>query len=190
MSRSRRRTGALHAELIRPTDPGHRSLRRFFRAELAEPLGLQFHTGLLPEVPEERLARVRHPGAARAGLRATGTRHPSSRRGFRGSELLLARLPEARPETSFGSSERAFGAPGAGGPFGLADPDAHLGCGYVMNRLDFFEPMIRGRNRCATRSTARSTATRPRATPELARATSAGRSSGSEEPGCEAAQPA
>jgi len=42
------------------------------------------------------------------------------------------------PEVSFGSSPRAFGAPGAGGSFAFADPDAHLGYAYVMNRLDFY----------------------------------------------------
>ena len=41
------------------------------------------------------------------------------------------------PEVSFGSSERAFGAPGAGGSFAFADPDARLGYAYVMNKLDF-----------------------------------------------------
>jgi len=41
------------------------------------------------------------------------------------------------PELSFGSSERAFGAPGAGGSFAYADPDAHLGYAYVMNKLDY-----------------------------------------------------
>lgn len=42
------------------------------------------------------------------------------------------------PTVSFGSSPRAFGSPGAGGSFGFADPDAHLGYAYVMNRLDFY----------------------------------------------------
>jgi CubicO group peptidase (beta-lactamase class C family) len=41
------------------------------------------------------------------------------------------------PRVWFGSSERALGAPGAGGSFAFADPDAHLGYAYVMNRLDF-----------------------------------------------------
>jgi CubicO group peptidase (beta-lactamase class C family) len=41
------------------------------------------------------------------------------------------------PECPFGSSSRAFGAPGAGGSFAFADPDAHLGYAYVMNKLDF-----------------------------------------------------
>ncbi|MGH7694437.1 MAG: hypothetical protein ACRENH_05630, partial [Gemmatimonadaceae bacterium] len=31
-----------------------------------------------------------------------------------------------------------FGAPGAGGSFGFADPDARLGYAYVMNKLDFY----------------------------------------------------
>ena len=42
------------------------------------------------------------------------------------------------PEIAFGSSARAFGTPGAGGSFGFADPDAHLGYAYVMNKLDFW----------------------------------------------------
>lgn len=42
------------------------------------------------------------------------------------------------PDVEFGSSPRAFGAPGAGGSFAFADPDAHLGYGYVMNKLDFY----------------------------------------------------
>ncbi len=42
------------------------------------------------------------------------------------------------PDVGFGSTERAFGAPGAGGSFGFADPDARLGYAYVMNKLDFW----------------------------------------------------
>ena len=42
------------------------------------------------------------------------------------------------PSRSFGSSPRAFGAPGAGGSFGFGDPEARLGFAYVMNRLDFY----------------------------------------------------
>lgn len=42
------------------------------------------------------------------------------------------------PRRIFGSSERAFGMPGAGGSFGFADPDARLGFAYVMNNMDYF----------------------------------------------------
>jgi CubicO group peptidase (beta-lactamase class C family) len=42
------------------------------------------------------------------------------------------------PDPFFGSSQRAFGAPGAGGSFAFADPDARLGYAYVMNKLDFY----------------------------------------------------
>jgi CubicO group peptidase (beta-lactamase class C family) len=42
------------------------------------------------------------------------------------------------PTVWFGSSPRAFGSPGAGGSFAFADPDAHLGYAYVMNKLDFY----------------------------------------------------
>lgn len=42
------------------------------------------------------------------------------------------------PEVLFGSSPRAFGAPGAGGSFAFADPDVRLGYAYVMNRMEFY----------------------------------------------------
>jgi CubicO group peptidase (beta-lactamase class C family) len=42
------------------------------------------------------------------------------------------------PTVFFGSSQRTFGAPGAGGSFGFADPDSRLGFAYVMNKLDFY----------------------------------------------------
>jgi CubicO group peptidase (beta-lactamase class C family) len=41
------------------------------------------------------------------------------------------------PDVEFGSSPRALGTPGAGGSFGFADPDAHLGYAYVMNKLGY-----------------------------------------------------
>jgi len=42
------------------------------------------------------------------------------------------------PDVWFGSSEKALGAPGAGGSFAFADPDARVGYAYVMNRLGFY----------------------------------------------------
>jgi CubicO group peptidase (beta-lactamase class C family) len=42
------------------------------------------------------------------------------------------------PSVWFGSSPRAFGSPGAGGSFAFADPDAHLGYAYVMNKMNFY----------------------------------------------------
>jgi CubicO group peptidase (beta-lactamase class C family) len=41
------------------------------------------------------------------------------------------------PKFKFGSSDKAFGTPGAGGSFGIADPDTGIGFGYVMNRCGF-----------------------------------------------------
>lgn len=38
------------------------------------------------------------------------------------------------PDWSFGGP-RSYGAPGAGGSFGYADPDARIGYGYVCNRM-------------------------------------------------------
>src|SRR5215213_8897271 len=41
------------------------------------------------------------------------------------------------PRFKFGSSDKAFGTPGAGGSFGMADPDTGIGFGYVMTRSGF-----------------------------------------------------
>jgi CubicO group peptidase (beta-lactamase class C family) len=44
--------------------------------------------------------------------------------------------------TGFGSSSAAaFGCPGAGGSIGFADPDAHVGFGYVMNQMQTVMPV-------------------------------------------------
>ncbi len=41
------------------------------------------------------------------------------------------------PKFTFGSSDKAFGTPGAGGSFGFADPDTGIGFAYAMNRAGF-----------------------------------------------------
>ncbi len=41
------------------------------------------------------------------------------------------------PKLRFGSSDKAFGTPGAGGSFGFADPDTGIGFAYAMNKAGF-----------------------------------------------------
>jgi CubicO group peptidase (beta-lactamase class C family) len=49
--------------------------------------------------------------------------------------------------TGFGStSATAFRHPGDGGSIGFADPDAHVGFGYVVNQLQAGMPPTRGRS--------------------------------------------
>ena len=201
-------------EIIRRVDPTHRTLGRFFRDEIAKPLGLEFYIGLPRKIPDERLARLQTlspwrgllalrytPPAVTMRMIAPGSLlrrsfvglgvDPNDRRyldvevaagngvgtaraiarGYScfaegGAELgitpeTLARLTapplmagskdvvlglpsyfalgflRPGPDVAFGSSEHAFGAPGAGGSFAFADPDARLGYAYVMNRMDF-----------------------------------------------------
>jgi CubicO group peptidase (beta-lactamase class C family) len=207
--------GLYMQQLIRRVDPAHRSLGRFFHDEIAVPLGLDFHIGLPPGIPDERLARVKTLNRWRGLLALRYTplamtmkmiapnsllrrsfmglgEDPNDRRYLEvevpagngvGTARAIARAyaafaeggaelgitPETfaaltappvvagavdevlgipsyfslgflrpGPDTSFGSSPRAFGAPGAGGSYGFADPDAHLGYAYVMNKLDFY----------------------------------------------------
>jgi CubicO group peptidase (beta-lactamase class C family) len=208
--------GWYEGELIRRVDPEHRTLGRFFKEEIADPLGLEIHFGVPDEVPEERIARIervsrlkalpqtRHlpPGMALAMLNprslsfrtfanprlrsaadldsseyrrlefpaggAVGTARDIARAyaeftkavapatldeitrppprpagGWRDRVLKVDTafsLGFARPlhEFRFGSSERAFGHPGAGGSFAFADPDRDVAFAYVMNRLGFY----------------------------------------------------
>ncbi|MFI5509326.1 serine hydrolase domain-containing protein [Mycobacterium sp. NPDC051804] len=51
--------------------------------------------------------------------------------------LGFGRPIENHPKYVIGSSDKAFGAPGAGGSVGFADPDTGVGFGYVMNKLGF-----------------------------------------------------
>ena len=207
--------GLYMQELLRRVDPAGCSLGRFFRDEIAEPLGLDFHIGLPRDIPDARLAKVMPltPWRGLLALRYTppavtlkmikpgsllrksfsGLNVDANDRGYLeielpagngvgtaraiaraysafaegGRELWISAETMARltappnsamprdevlgipswfslgfirpgPETSFGSSPRAFGMPGAGGSFGFADPDARLGYAYVMNKLDFY----------------------------------------------------
>lgn len=207
--------GLYMQELIRHVDPAHRTLGRFFREEIALPLGLEFYIGLPRAIPDERVATMKLLSMWR-GLLALRYTPPAItlkmitpgsllRRTFVGAKpdwhdrrwlelempagngvgtaRAIARAysafaeggaeigitPEtfasvtsppvvARPRDEvigvpsyfslgfmrpgpsvwFGSSERAFGAPGAGGSFAFADPDARLGYAYVMNKMDFY----------------------------------------------------
>lgn len=38
----------------------------------------------------------------------------------------------------FGTSQSAFGCPGAGGSFAMADPDEQLGFAYVTNQMGYY----------------------------------------------------
>ena len=75
------------------------------------------------------------------------------------------------PEVWFGSSQRTFGAPGAGGSFAFADPDARLGFAYVMNKMNFYlenDPREKALRDAVYRSIARHSARIPSAAPRHA----------------------
>lgn len=64
--------GLYAQEIVRRAEPAHRTLGRFFREEIAEPLGLDFYIGLPPEIPARRLATM-VPLSLRRALRALPT---------------------------------------------------------------------------------------------------------------------
>src|SRR5258708_5301830 len=57
--------GWYESEIIRRTDPQHRTLGQFFHDELAKPLGLEFYIGVPESVPAERIATVTEPSIIR-----------------------------------------------------------------------------------------------------------------------------
>jgi CubicO group peptidase (beta-lactamase class C family) len=212
--------GWYQSEFLRRIDPHGRTIGRFFREEIAGPLGVQFHIGLPEQIDEDQLATtagfhrwamLRHLGelpvamvlagmwpsshVARSvrPLRLSNPAHVGSpeyrqleipsANGFGqaraiakiysvlagdGRELRLspatrrellapATLPQfgssdtvlkidtkyglgfSRPSAGmkFGSDASAFGCPGAGGCFGMADPSEQLGFAYVTNKMGF-----------------------------------------------------
>lgn len=207
--------GLYMQELIRHVDPEHRTLGRFFHEEIATPLGIDFYIGLPPEIPDERLAKLRiftpmrsiralprtpkgfvirilwpwsllrksmlfadldfndrrfleveipagnGVGTARAIARAySAFAEGGAELGITPATLTaITAVHEAErprdevmgvpswmslgflrpgPQLGFGTSQRAFGTPGAGGSFGFADPDSRLGFAYVMNNMGYY----------------------------------------------------
>jgi CubicO group peptidase (beta-lactamase class C family) len=212
--------GWYEGELMRRVDPEGRTLGRFFREEIAEPLGLEVYFGAPDDFPRERLARIERVPAWKALPKmrelprpmAVAMMNPRSmsfkafanprlrrpadldRAEYRrlefpaggaigtardiaraysalvtrpdelgiGRETMaeITRFPRApacgwhdeilKVETAFslgfarplgpfrfGSSDRAFGHPGAGGSFAFGDPDRGVSFAYVMNRMGF-----------------------------------------------------
>jgi CubicO group peptidase (beta-lactamase class C family) len=207
--------GFYQGELLRRTDPQHRTLGQFFQDEIATPLGLDVYIRLPESIANSRLATLASPnlitrllkfpirltiaslnphsniyralianpgaaislderttyarnlevpsgggvgtarGIARAyGVFATGGRELSLRpetlqaltapavpptHGFydeclKGETRFLLGFMKPSPALPFGSV-RAFGAPGAGGSLGFADPDAGIGYAYVTSQM-------------------------------------------------------
>jgi len=212
--------GWYQSELIRRTDPKHRSLGAFFRDEVAAPFQAEFYIGLPNHIDEQRLARtkgyhrlmlLRHLGELPLSMVLSGIwpqslvarsvnalrlKNPADigRPDLRGIEIpsangigearAIARIygslatggrelgitprtwhelttPPTPPQLGsrdailkidtkysfgfsrpslampFGSGPTAFGCPGAGGCFGMADPEEQLGFAYVTNKMGF-----------------------------------------------------
>ena len=107
--------GWYESERLRRVDPRKRTIGQNFRDEFAGPLGVAFHIGLPAEIP---------PAAPHDEVLHIN---------------ICFSLGHIKPSEAirFGSSERAYGTPGAGGSFGFVDPEAELRYAYGMNRLGF-----------------------------------------------------
>jgi len=215
--------GWYESELIRQTDPQHRTIGQFFAEEIAKPLGIEFYIGLPDDIPDLRIANIHAPlyklrmifnmkklpkPFVKAFLKkGTITNRSFSNpkilgevQGYNKREMRKIELPasngigvvrdiaklygifatggaelgiktetldslkqpaadpemgrfdevlqtESRfslgylkpfPELQFGTSDNAFGTPGAGGSFGYADPDTQTGFVYAMNKSGFY----------------------------------------------------
>jgi len=215
--------GWYESELIRKTDPQHRTIGQFFQDEIAKPLGIEFYIGLSEDIPDSRIANIYAPmykfrmlfnmdKYPKPFVKAFIKKGTITNRTFSNPKVLgqtmryntrelrrielpasngiglvrdIARLygifaqggyelnikqetldaimkpaadPELgrfdqvlqiesrfslgflkpTPEFQFGTSEKAFGTPGAGGSFGYADPDTQTGFAYAMNKSGFY----------------------------------------------------
>jgi CubicO group peptidase (beta-lactamase class C family) len=204
--------GYYEGELIRRTDPEHRTLGQIFQEEIASPLELDLYIRLPEAIPNNRLAVLESPslwsrltdmplplvlaafnphsnlrramigtnlapdheriyarelevpsgggvGTARGIARAYGVfandghelglcaetldalkaRAVPPKRGFydeclKGEAQFSLGFMKPNAAWPFGSSA-AFGAPGAGGSLGFADPETGVGYAYVTNRM-------------------------------------------------------
>ena len=123
--------GLYMQELIRRVDPAHRTLGRFFRDEIATPLGLDFHIGLGPEVPARRLAtllplsRARARPENRTAGRRSGRRPAATRMPLR-TGAQPARAERGRGQRFRGSARRADDVPECGAAPRSATPDQSL----------------------------------------------------------------
>jgi CubicO group peptidase (beta-lactamase class C family) len=128
--------GFYEGELIRRTDPHHRSLGRFFQEEVAAPLGLEFYIGLPPEVPDSKVATIEgftplqmllHMNTMPAGMvlgymnprsltrRTFGNPKLSSPADFNRPEYRRVELPAANGIGQVRSMAKAYGVFAAGG---------------------------------------------------------------------------
>ena len=62
--------GWYEGQLLRRTDPEHRTIGRFFADEVADPLGVEFYIGLPDDIPNDRLATFTGAGRVAAALHA------------------------------------------------------------------------------------------------------------------------
>jgi CubicO group peptidase (beta-lactamase class C family) len=128
--------GLYEGELIRRTDPHHRSLGRFFQEEIAAPLDLAFYIGLPLDVPDSKVATIEgftplqmllHMNTMPAGMvlgymnprsltrRTFGNPKLRSPADFNKPEYRRVELPAANGIGQVRSMAKAYGVFAAGG---------------------------------------------------------------------------